>query len=455
MPLKIDNLAQNPRADDQAFVWHHLTRHDGRSPMIVERAEGLRLWDIEGREYLDATSGGVWCVNLGYGRKELAQAVYQQLLVMPYYAGTGGTIPGAALAKRLVALAPGLDRIYYSNSGSEANEKAVKMLRLKSFLENRPERLVVLYRDRDYHGTTYGALSCSGQSERSAGFGPLLPGFKSVPHALCYRCHFGLSRSDCRLDCARAIEAAVLEAGPDKVVGGIFEPVTAGGGVIVPPEGYWEVAAEIFQKYSLSLILDEVVCGLGRTGTMFAYEGLGIKPDLVTLAKGLASAYMPISVTAASSEIFSILQTGEGLLGYFRDISTFGGSAAAQAAALANIELIEAENLLANVREMGAYLLEGLRENLDHKNVGDVRGLGLLAGVELVADKETRAALPEEKVIEVASLMAKKGVLVGRTNRSLPGGNNILNFAPAYIVSRDDLDIILRVFREALRETLP
>jgi taurine-pyruvate aminotransferase len=456
-----ENLGEGPaldagtvRDDDAASVWHHLTRHGSRPPAIMAKGEGLRLWDLDGREYLDAASGGVWCVNLGYGRRELAEAVYDQLLRLPYYVASAGNPPAAKFARRLTRHTPGLTRVYYSNSGSEANEKAIKMLRLKSFVQGRPERIVVLYRDRDYHGTTYGTLSCSGQPERTAGFGPLSPGFESVPHALCYRCAFGLSYPACDLECARAIEAKILETGPDKVAGAIFETVTAGGGIIVPVPEYYRLVAETVRKYSLGLIMDEVVCGLGRTGSMFAYQGYGLSPELVTMAKGLASAYMPISATVATEELFAALQAGPGDLGYFRDISTFGGSAAAAAAALENLDIIEREDLLANVRRMGDLLLEGLRENLEHPNVGDVRGLGLLAGVEFVADKASRTPLAEDKVVAVVAAMAAKGVLVGRTNRSLPGLNTVVNLAPAYVVTKDDLEVILRVFREAVREVL-
>jgi taurine-pyruvate aminotransferase len=419
------------------------------------RGEGLRLWDLDGREYLDATSGGVWCVNVGYGRKELAQAVYNQLVAMPFYVATAGNLPAIDFSEKLLKKAPGLSRVYFSNSGSEANEKAYKMLRLLSFVENEPKRKTILYRDRDYHGTTYGALSSSGQEERREGFGPFPEGFLKVPHALCYRCHFGRTYSSCDIDCAGAVESIIFSHGPEKIAGGIFEPITAGGGIIVPVREYYQRLAEIFQKYGLRLIIDEVVCGLGRTGEMFAYQGYNLKPDIVTMAKGLASAYMPISVTATTEDLFSRLQSGDGKLGYFRDISTFGGSAAAAAAALENLQIIERENLLENVRLMGDYLLSGLKESLDHPNIGDVRGLGLLTGVEFVTDKKTKEPLPEEKVIGVVSAMAARGVLAGRTNRSFPGHNNIINFAPAYIITKPEVETIVEVFKESIREILP
>ncbi|MDR1677758.1 MAG: aminotransferase class III-fold pyridoxal phosphate-dependent enzyme [Deltaproteobacteria bacterium] len=442
------------KEQDSRTVWHHLSRHSGQAPIIMVKADGLRIWDLDGREYLDATSGGVWCVNVGYGREEIAKAIYQQLMTMPYYVASAGNLPTIDFSIRLLEKAPELNRLYFSNSGSEANEKAFKMLRLLSFIDNEPQRKTILYRDRDYHGTTYAALSSSGQQERRDGFGPFPEGFLQVPHALCYRCHFNLSYPDCDIKCARAVEDVIIDYGPEKIVGGIFESITAGGGIIIPVKEYYDLLANIFKKYHLKLIIDEVVCGLGRTGEMFGYQHYHLKPDIVTMAKGVASAYMPISITATTEELFRRLQSGDGKLGYFRDISTFGGSAAAAAAALENLNIIERESLIEKVRDRGAQLLAGLRQTLDHPNVGDVRGLGLLAGVEFVSDKKLKTPLPEEKVIQVVSTMAAKGILVGRTNRSLPGLNNIINFAPAYIVTESDLKTIISTFKETISEVL-
>jgi taurine-pyruvate aminotransferase len=202
------------------------------------------------------------------------------------------------------------------------------------------------------------------------------------------------------------------------------------------------------------LIIDEVVCGMGRTGTMFGYQGYHVVPDIVTMAKGVASAYMPISCTVTKEDVFASLQNSKDKLSYFRDISTYGGCAAASAAALENVRIIEREKLLENISVMGEYLIEGLKENLQHPNVGDVRGKGLLAGLELVQDKASKTPLPEETVIAVCGDMAARGVLVGRINRSFPGMNNVINFAPAYIVTRADLDIILKTLRESLKTVL-
>jgi taurine-pyruvate aminotransferase len=275
-----------------------------------------------------------------------------------------------------------------------------------------------------------------------------------VPHACCYRCEFGQSYPGCKLECAKVIEEIILKEGPDTVGGAIFEPITAGGGVIPPVAEYYKEVAAICKKYDVLLIMDEVVCGMGRTGPMFGYQHYGVTPDIVTMAKGVASAYMPISCTVTTEELFASLQDPKDKLSYFRDISTFGGCAAGSTAALENLKIIEEEKLLDNVIAMGDYLLEGLKENLSHANVGDVRGKGLLCGIEFVVDKASKAPLDEGKIIALCGDMAARGVLVGRTNRSFPNQNNIINFAPAYIVTKADIDIILSTLREAITSVL-
>ncbi|MDR0239402.1 MAG: aminotransferase class III-fold pyridoxal phosphate-dependent enzyme [Deltaproteobacteria bacterium] len=439
---------------DVKNVWHHLMLHQGKAPMIIVEGKGLRLKDIHGKEYLDATSGGVWCVNVGYGRAEIAEAVCAQMKKMVYYAASGGNLPTIEFSEKLLSHMPGLSRVYLSSSGSEANEKAYKMVRLLAYNGAKKEKKKILYRYRDYHGTTIGALSSCGQPERRECFGPFVEGFAEVPHACCYRCAFGQNYPGCALECVKAVEDVIRQEGPDTVGAIIFEPITAGGGIIPPVAEYYEEVSAICKKYGVLVIMDEVVCGMGRTGAMFGYQHYGIAPDMVTLAKGVASAYMPISCTVTTENVFSGLQASGDKLGYFRDISTFGGCAAGPAAALENMRIIEREKLLANVTAMGAYLMEGLKETLSHPNVGDVRGKGLLAGIEFVVDKTSKNPLPEEKVIALCGEMAANGVLVGRTNRCFPEHNNIINLAPAYIVTRADIDIILKTLREALISVL-
>ncbi|MDD4702608.1 MAG: aminotransferase class III-fold pyridoxal phosphate-dependent enzyme [Desulfovibrio sp.] len=435
-------------------VWHHLTLHQGNAPMIVSEGKGLYLKDINGKEYLDATSGGVWCVNVGYGRDRIANAVANQMKKLPFYAASCGSQPAIDFSEKLLSHMPGLSRVYISSSGSEANEKAFKMVRQISHLKHGGKKHKIIYRDRDYHGTTITTLSACGQEERRMQYGPFTPGFVEFPACLAYRSPYPEGTQNLGERFALELEAVVQKEDPDTVGAVILEPITAGGGIIVPPDGYFETISEICKKYGLLLIIDEVVCGLGRTGTWFGYQHFNCKPDIVTMAKGVASAYMPISCTVTTEEVFAALQDTTDKLSYFRDISTFGGCLAAPAAALENLNIIEEEGLLENVVAMGEYLQQGLQTFLSHKHVGDVRGKGLLQGIEFVADKASKKPLEEEKVIAVCGAMAKRGVLVGRTNRSFVGRNNVINLAPAYIVTKEQIDTILKALHESITEVL-
>jgi len=447
-------LTETYLESDRQHVWHHLVQHQtfsNASPMVVVEGKGLRIKDIHGREYLDATSGGVWCVNVGYGQDRIAEAVSAQLKAMPYFAATAANIPSIEFSEKLVGHMPGLSRVYISNSGSEANEKAYKMVRALAHMSGNPAKKTILFRQRDYHGTTIGALSSCGQQERRDYFGPFVEGFAEFPHACCYRCAFGKTYPGCDIDCARSVERVIEKLGPDAVGGVVCESITAGGGIIPPVPEYYAVLSEICRRHGVLLIMDEVVCGMGRTGPMFGYQHYGFTPDMVTLAKGLASAYMPISATVTTEAVFQgFLHDPADKLSYFRDISTFGGCAGGCAAALENLKIIEEDNLLANVTAMGDYLLAALEELRALPLVGDVRGKGLLCGVELVEDKASRKPLAEAKVVKVVSQAAADGVLLGRTNRCLPGLNNVVNMAPAYVVTKADIDTIVSTLRKAI-----
>ena len=431
---------------DRAHVWHHLLQHrahDRTDPRVMVEGRGMRVWDATGREHIDAVSGGVWTVNLGYGRTEIADAIRDQLVKMPYFAGAAGSIPAARYAERLIRKMPGMSRVYYSNSGSEANEKAFKMIRQIAHRRQGGRKWKILYRERDYHGTTITALSAGGQPERGAEYGPYTPGFVPVPHCLEYRSQWG-PIENYGLRAADAIEEVILREGPDTVGALCLEPVTAGGGVIPPPDGYWPRVQEICEKYDILLHLDEVVCGLGRTGAWFGYQQYGVKPDFVTLAKGVASGYAAIACTVTTEAVFDVFRAEEAdPLSYFRDISTFGGCTAGPAAALATIEIIEREGLLENTARMGARLMDNLHALAErHAVIGDVRGKGLFCGAELVADRATKEPAAEAAVKQVVAECMADGVIIGATNRSLPGLNTTLCLSPALIATADDIDAI-------------
>ncbi len=454
--LRDDSRFNDPREvieADRAHVWHHLIQHkpfETVDPRIMVEGRGLRVWDIKGKEHLDAVSGGVWTVNVGYGRARIADAVRDQLLRLNFFAGAQGTIPGARFAQRLVEKMPGMSRVYYSNSGSEANEKAWKMVRQISAKHHGGRKSKILFRDRDYHGTTLACLSAGGQQERNAQYGPFAPGFVEVPHCLEYRAGEQAGEGY-GARAAQAIEDVILREGPDTVGCLCLEPITAGGGIIVPPQGYWERVQEICQTYQVLLHIDEVVCGLGRTGTWFGYQQFGVQPDIVTMAKGVASGYAAISCTVTTEAVFEQFKDDSDRLGYFRDISTFGGCTGGPAAALENMAIIEEEDLCGNSARMGLVLREKLDALMErHGCVGEVRGMGLFHGAELVADRETREPLPERMVQAVVADCLAQGVIIGASNRSMPGFNNTLLFAPPLIATEGDLEQVVSAVDGAL-----
>ena len=438
---------------DRAHIWHHLSQHkqyETIDPRIIVEGKGLRVWDAKGREHIDAVSGGVWTVNVGYGRESIAKAVYDQLIRLNYFAGSAGSIPGAMFAERLIEKMPGLSRVYYSNSGSEANEKVYKMVRQISARHHGGRKHKILYRERDYHGTTITALSSAGQPQRAMQYGPFTPGFVEVPHCLEYRAQW--DGPDYGIRAANAIEEVILREGPDTVGAIVLEPVTAGGGVIVPPEGYWPRVQEICRKYNVLLHIDEVVCGIGRTGTWFGYQHYGVQPDFVTMAKGVASGYAAIACTVTTEAIFEMFKDDAAdPLSYFRDISTFGGCTSGPAAALENMRIIEDEGLLENTIAMGARVIANLQALAEkHKVIGDVRGKGLFCGAELVADRITKEPADEKKVQAVVADCMSQAVIIGATNRSIPGFNNTLCLSPALIATADDIDAITEAIDGAL-----
>lgn len=441
---------------DRAHVWHHLTQHkpfETGEPRVIIEGKGVRVWDQHGKDYLDAVSGGVWTVNVGYGRESIANAVRDQLVKLPYFAGSAGSVPGALFAEKLISKMPGMTRVYQTNSGSEANEKAFKMVRQIAHKRHGGRKHKILYRDRDYHGSTLATMSAGGQDERNMQYGPFAPGFVRVPHCMEYRAQWDLSGEAYAEASVNAIEEVILAEGADTVGALCLEPVTAGGGVIPAPEGYWPRIQELCRKYDILLHIDEVVCGVGRTGTeWFGYQHYGVEPDFVTMAKGVASGYAAIACCVTNERVFEMFKDDDtDPLNYFRDISTFGGCTAGPAAALENMRIIEDEGLLENTTRMGARLMDNLRALQErHAVIGDVRGVGLFCGAELVADRATKEPAAEKQVAQVVGECGKQGVIIGATNRSVPGFNNTLCFSPALISTPDDIDELSDAVDKAL-----
>ena len=446
-------------AIDKKHVWHHLTQHkafENTDPIVFVEGKGMRVTDIKGKEYLDAVSGGVWTVNVGYGRKEIVDAVSEQMMKLCYFAGSFGNIPTALFSEKLIEKMPGMARVYISNSGSEANEKAFKIVRQISHIKYNGKKNKVLYRARDYHGTTITTLSACGQEERRMQYGPFTPGFVEFPAANPYRNPHGLDANDPALGkkFAEELEKVIMAEGPDTIGGVIVEPITAGGGVLVPPQDYLKLVSELCKKHKILLIIDEVVCGLGRTGAWFGYQHYGIVPDMVTMAKGVASGYAAISCTVTTEGVFQdFIAEPSDRENYFRDISTFGGCTSGPAAALANIKIIEDDKLIDNVNAMGDYLMKGLQGLMaKYDFIGDVRGKGLFCGLELVKDRKTKEPVPEGICNQVAGHCMKNGVIIGKTSRSFKEYNNTICLSPALISTKKEIDEIVKALDNAFAE---
>jgi taurine-pyruvate aminotransferase len=444
-------VACSNRDLDLKHLWHGNLQHRGlelRPPLEVTSADGCYVLDSEGRRYLDGMAG-LFCVNVGYGRREIVDAVATQMSQLAYYPLTQSHGPAAQLAGRLAELLPpGLDRVFFTNSGSEAVETALKMARQCARQMHPGEnRYKIVARHRGYHGFTMGALSATGQSVRRAAFEPLVPGFLHVPPPDPYRCSFCCKQPACSLVCADEIERVIRMEGPETVAAVIAEPVIGGGGIFPAPEGYLERLRAICDRYGVLLILDEVITGFGRTGKLFGFEHSGIRPDILTFAKGLTSAYLPLGATVASEQVFAAFQE-ESESSKFVQVSTFGGHPSSCAAALANIEILTRERLWENSATLGAYLLEQLR-GIRSPWIGEVRGRGLLIGMELVSDAN-KTPLPEPRMVQLLGEFREAGLLVGRNVGSAPGYCNVLILSPPLILSREHADTIVAIATQAL-----
>ncbi|WP_053958217.1 aminotransferase [Sulfobacillus thermosulfidooxidans] len=455
MSLRIDMQSHPTLHDlDRAHIWHPLTQHqiftEGSTPLIIVGGHGSTVISQDGRAFLDAAAG-LWCVNVGYGRQELAEAGSKQLYELAYYPLIQSHPRAIELSTRLAGYLPDTPHIYFSNSGSEANEVAFKAVRQYWKQKGKPSKIKILSRFRGYHGTTLGALAATGQPERRRDYEPLPPGFLQVSQPYCYRCPFQLSYPSCHLQCAEDFARRIEIEDPDTVAAIIIEPVTAGGGVIVPPVDYLQRVEGIAHEYNVKLIVDEVVTGFGRLGSMFAHTPYGIRPDIITMAKGLASGYMPISATAFSQDIFDTF-LGEMDSGrHLRHVNTFGGHPVAAAVALANLEVIESEHLCERSQQAGQQLLHQLQDALANvPAVGDIRGMGLLVGVELVTDRQTKKPVSNQVMRAITQYALQRGIILGKASDVEHQRNNVLMFAPPLVITDDEITQLVTIIREAI-----
>ncbi len=434
---------------DNRYVWHAMSGHDPEaSTMIVEKGDGAWITDTDGKRYLDGMSG-LWCVNAGYGREELARAAYEQLKEMCFYPLTKSHLPAIELGEKLNEWLEGDHAFFYSNSGSEANEVAFKIARQYHRQNGEPERWKFVSRYRAYHGQTFGALASTGQAQRKYRYEPLSPGFLHVPPPDLYRRPDDTDPEAYGRECAAEIERVIQWELPETVAAVIMEPIITGGGIIMPPDNYLPAVKEVCERHGVLLIVDEVICGFGRTGKPFGYQNYGVKPDIVTMAKAITSAYFPLSATAVRRELYETF-SGDKQYERLRHVNTFGGHPAGCAVAIRNMQIMEEENLFGRSAEMGERLRKELSGLEDHPNVGNVRGKGLLVGIEFVAGKESKEPASPELVDKAISGCKERGLIVGKNGDTVAGFNNVVTLAPPLSITDEDLGFI----EEALKETI-
>ena len=444
---------------DRKAVFHPMTdlnryaHGEIAGPRIIEGAKGVYITDSEGRRLLDGF-GGLYCVNVGYGRSEIADAIAVQAQKLAYYhlyAGNSNE-PSIRLADRLIQLAPeGMSKVYFGLSGSDANETNVKIVWYYNNVLGRPEKKKIIARDRAYHGATVMAGSLTGVEVFHKAFDlPIERVLRTTAPHHYWEAESGMSEQAFSEKCARDLEELILHEGPETVAAFIGEPMMGSGGIVPPPDGYWQAIQVVLDKYDVLLIADEVVCGFGRLGSDFGSLRYGIRPDLMTVAKGLTSAYAPLSAAIVGDRVWQVLEEGSEKFGPFAHGYTYSGHPIGAAAALANLDIIEREQLGDNAKKIGRHIIDRLHEGLDdHPLVGEVRGEGLLFAVEVVANKNNKRRFdPGLKVgARLTGLCLDKGLI----GRAMPGGD-ILGFAPPLVVTEVEADELVDITIQAIGE---
>ncbi|MHB1005526.1 MAG: aminotransferase family protein [Chloroflexota bacterium] len=438
---------------DLDTLWRPFYQHAlKQQPLVIAEGRGCLVWDTEGKEYLDAMAG-LWCVNVGFGQERLAEAAAEQMRRLAYTPSSRPAPPTFAIAKRLTELLPGdLNHAQFLNSGSEAVEAALKIAR--QYARQRypkQNRHKIIARYRGYHGWTNGAMSATGQFVRKSQFEPLIVGGAvHVRPPDTFRMFPGMTPAEAAKRMAQEIVEVILFEGAETIAAFIGEPIIGGGGVIVPPDDYWPLVRGLCDKYGILLINDEVITGFGRTGKWFGCMQYGIVPDIITLAKGISSGYMPMAATVVTDAVFDAFLGDPADNLQFNQISTFGGHPVSAAVALANLDLIEEKDLVGNSARMGEVLGESLRKMQSrHPGVGDVRGRGLIWGVELVVPG-TKDALPPAQVNQVMGEAQKRGLLLGKNSSTVSHLECVLTIAPPLIITAAEVDRLVTTLDAAL-----
>ncbi|MCO5071306.1 MAG: aspartate aminotransferase family protein [Rhizobiaceae bacterium] len=426
----------------------------GETPnRIIEGAEGVYITDRDGKRSLDGFAG-LYCVNVGYGRKEITDAIAAQAAALPYYhayAGHGSE-PSIRLAKMVIDRAPeGMSRVFFGLSGSDANETNIKLVWYINNVLGRPEKKKIISRWRGYHGSGVMTGSLTGLAAFHNLFDlPKAPVLHTEAPYFYRRADGSMSEQEFSKFCAEKLEEMILAEGPETIAAFIGEPVLGTGGIVPPPAGYWDAIQAVLTKYDIMLIADEVITGFGRLGSMFGSAHYGIKPDLITIAKGLTSAYAPLSGVIVSEKVWRLLEAGSDSHGSIGHGWTYSSHPLCTAAGIANLDYLDTHDLVANAADVGGYLLANLMDALgDNPIVGDIRGEGLLAAVEFVKDRDDRVFFdPSQKIgIRIAAALLKRGVIA----RAMPQGD-ILGFAPPLCLTKEEADTIVSAASAAVEE---
>ena len=443
----------SPAARDIAYHLHPATnarRHEEIGPIIIESGRGIYVSDDQGKEYIEGLAG-LWSVAVGFGEERLVQKAAEQMRRLPYYHSFAHKSHPTVieLSERLVNIAPaGLEKVLFTNSGSEANDTAIKLVWYYNNGRGRPEKKKVISRQKAYHGITIASGSLTGLPANHTRFDLPLPNFLHVSCPHHYRgAAPGESEEAFARRLAEELDEVILREGPETVAAFIGEPLMGAGGVIVPPRTYWQHIQAILKKHDVLLIADEVINGFGRTGRMFGCETFGIEPDMMVLSKQITSSYMPLAALLISGQIYEVIADNSAEIGTFGHGFTAGGHPVAMAVALENLEIIEERNLVEHAAEMSATFLEELHRFSDHSLVGEARGMGLIGGIELVSDKRTKAgfAKPGATGLQLAELCHEEGLIV----RAI---GDVIAFCPPLIIERDEIVEMFARFGRAFRK---
>jgi 4-aminobutyrate--pyruvate transaminase len=435
----------------QLHPFTNLGRQEAEGPLVIAKGKGVYVYDESGREYLEALAG-LWCTALGFGETRLAEAAFRQLSRLPYYHQFGGKANDVAitLAERLVKLMPvPMSKVFFNNSGSEANESAVKLVWYYNNARGRHRKKKIIARQRGYHGTTMVAASLTGLAASHRDFDLPIPQVRHTDCPYFYRYGKpGETEEQFATRLAENLDQQIQREDPETVAAFIAEPVMGAGGVIVPPATYFEKIQAVLKKHDVLLIADEVICGFGRTGKMFGTETFGMKPDIMTMAKAITSGYLPLSATVISDEIYRACVGQSEKLGIFAHGYTYTGHPAACAVALEVLDIYEERDLLGHVRRMTPLLQDGVRKLARHPLVGEVRGVGLVAGMEMVPDKPGRGTFDPPGT--AGALFVARAQANGLIVRNL---QDTVALCPPLVISEGEIEEMLRRFGKALDET--